>query len=679
MAVNENVVEIANGIYWVGGGGLEGNLRCNPYLLIDGDEAVLFDPGSVLDFSAVYANIRSLIDPAKIKYVVLHHQDPDLCSSVPLLEKAGLSFTIVTHWRSRMIIDYYGVDSSYYIVNEHDLRLELSSGRLIRFIQTPYLHFPGAIMSYDSFTKTMLTSDLFGAFPGEDNGLYAGPGYLESMKMFHEHYMPSNDILRPVMEVLLRMDIDILAPQHGRVIKENIKEHIIALRDLDCGSFLAPIRKDLAVSGGYASVYSKILQRYAALFGTREVEDAIEGLDIQLDQTNYNVVDYNYTGNLLWDEMFEHIQARKGINWIMVIEPLVRKITVEYDLPLPRTFEASLQKTKSELSKINAENERLAEINRSLNDGLEATRNQLIRCPETGLYNQEFFSSYLVNEFNLKDWRQNTANPGIIMLSVDNFGRIQQNYGYAEMNNALRTLTYILKEISPENSVIFKLNGAEFVCYLPDTTRDQAILLAEAQRSSIEKSAKFIEPLTVSVGLATANEFLTNDGEPSGGLDYLFEIAESRVQLAKKLGMNRVCHTSEQLAAKEIVAKILLADTDMMNIKALSSLLENERYQVFPVTNGVKAAEIAEKEDPDVVIAEVMLPQIDGFMLREKLQMYSHTKDALFILISNVKTEATVKRAQGLGIMHYFQKPFLLPELLGLVKYHIKGKRKNDR
>jgi len=677
--MNENVVEIADGIYWVGGGGLEGNLRCNPYLLIDGDEAVLFDPGSVLDFSAVYANIRSLIDPAKIKYVVLHHQDPDLCSSVPLLEKAGLSFVIVTHWRSRMLIDYYGIRSAYYIVNEHDLRLKLSSGRLIRFVQTPYLHFPGAIISYDSSTKTMFTSDLFGAFPGDNNDLYAGPDYLEKMKMFHEHYMPSNDILRPVMEILLQMNIDILAPQHGCVIKDNIKEHIRALRDLDCGSFLTPIRKELNSYGGYAAVASQILQRYAALFGQKEVDEAIAGLDIKIDGPNYNVIDYNYTGNMLWDIMFEHIQAHKGIDWIMVIEPLVRKIAAEYDLPVPRIFEASLQKTKAELSKINAENERLAEINRSLNDGLEATRNQLFRCPETGLYNQDFFSSYLVNEVNLKDWRQNTANPGIIMLSVDNFGRIQHNYGSGEMTNALRSLTYILKDISPENSVIFKLNGAEFVCYLPDTTKDQIISLAEAQRSSIERSAKFIEPLTVSVGLATANELLTNEGELSGGLDYLFEIAESRVQLAKKLGMNRVCHASEFIDDPETVAKVLLADTDMLNISALSSLLENQNYQVYSATNGIKAAEIAEREDPDIVIAEVMLPQIDGFMLREKLQMYSHTKDALFILVSSVKTEATIKRAQGLGIMHYFQKPFLLTELLGLVKYHIKGKQKNDR
>ena len=45
--------KIAEGIYWVGGIGQDGGLHCNPYLIIDGEEAVLIDPGSVLDFDYV--------------------------------------------------------------------------------------------------------------------------------------------------------------------------------------------------------------------------------------------------------------------------------------------------------------------------------------------------------------------------------------------------------------------------------------------------------------------------------------------------------------------------------------------------------------------------------------------------------------------------------------------------
>jgi flavorubredoxin len=50
---NARVVEIAKNIYWVGGKGQQDGLYCNPYLLVDEEEAVLIDPGSVLDFADV--------------------------------------------------------------------------------------------------------------------------------------------------------------------------------------------------------------------------------------------------------------------------------------------------------------------------------------------------------------------------------------------------------------------------------------------------------------------------------------------------------------------------------------------------------------------------------------------------------------------------------------------------
>ena len=126
--------KIANGIYWVGGSGQDGGLHCNPYLLVDGEEAVLIDPGSVLDFEYVFENVCSIVPLEKIKYVVLHHQDPDFCASVPLFEQKGAQFTIATHWRTQTLVKYYGIKSPYYIVNEHDYALTLGSGRVLRLL-----------------------------------------------------------------------------------------------------------------------------------------------------------------------------------------------------------------------------------------------------------------------------------------------------------------------------------------------------------------------------------------------------------------------------------------------------------------------------------------------------------------------------------------------------------------
>lgn len=289
---HSRVAEIARDIYWVGGAGQDGGLHCNPYLLVDGEEAVLIDPGSVLDFEYVYENVCAIVPLEQIKYCILHHQDPDFCAAVPLFEKKGARFQIVTHWRTQTLVKYYGVASPYYIVNEHDNRLTLQSGRKLEFVSTPYLHFPGAITTYDHNSKTLFSSDLFGAFSYQWS-LYAGDDYIDKMQAFHEHYMPSNDILRPVMEVFLNMDIALIAPQHGSIIKEDIKKHIRALRDLECGAFLAPVRKDLAKSGGYRSIGSMVLKRYASIFDREEVLDVVRELKISLDESSMEITDYD--------------------------------------------------------------------------------------------------------------------------------------------------------------------------------------------------------------------------------------------------------------------------------------------------------------------------------------------------------------------------------------------------
>lgn len=207
--------EIADSIFWVGARGEDDNLTCNPYLIRNGTQSILIDPGSVLDFEIVLKNITMLVSLSDISFIILQHQDPDLASSVTLFEKAGVKAHIATHWRTSVLVKYYGITSPFYIVNNNNFSLPPGVYDSLRFIQSPYLHFPGAIITLDQKSQTLFSSDLFGAFTmhkGVDE-LFADESYLEAMKSFHEHYMPGNDILRPVMEILLTLNIQRIAPQ----------------------------------------------------------------------------------------------------------------------------------------------------------------------------------------------------------------------------------------------------------------------------------------------------------------------------------------------------------------------------------------------------------------------------------------------------------------------------------
>jgi len=237
---SSKAVEITDGVYWVGYNEGDSGLRCNPYLIVEDDEAMLIEPGSVPHFPYVYKKVKEVVDPKKINRILATHQDPDLCASIPIFKNKiqNPDLTIITHTRASVLITHYGAELPYYLVDQNHWRYEMSSGRALRFIFTPYLHFPGSFVSYDEQTKTLFSGDLFGAFTFEWN-LYAGEGYVEALKAFHENYMPSNDILSHSMKKLEKLDIERIAPQHGSVIpRPMVAEVITCLKELECGDYL---------------------------------------------------------------------------------------------------------------------------------------------------------------------------------------------------------------------------------------------------------------------------------------------------------------------------------------------------------------------------------------------------------------------------------------------------------
>jgi flavorubredoxin len=76
-------ISIAQNIYWVGMYLENDPFQCHPYFIENGDESILIDPGSMLEFDETIRKVKSICDLSCIKYIILHHQDPDLCAAVP--------------------------------------------------------------------------------------------------------------------------------------------------------------------------------------------------------------------------------------------------------------------------------------------------------------------------------------------------------------------------------------------------------------------------------------------------------------------------------------------------------------------------------------------------------------------------------------------------------------------
>ena len=536
---------------------------------------------------------------------------------------------------------------------------------------TPYLHFPGAFTSYDYQSRILFSSDLFGAFSYEWS-LYAKGDYIEKMKTFHEHYMPANSIIRPVMELFLGMEINMIAPQHGSIIKENIIAHIKELRDLECGTLLNPIKRDLAKSGGYMAICSTVLKRLGSIFNQESVRELVADLDLTLDD-NLNITDYNVTGDVLWNMIFERILARKGTTWLMVIEPLTETLAKEYDIPMPEVFSSHIKKAEEEASSLNEQNRMLKEINNRLEISIQESQNKLIRCDITGLYNFSFFKNYLASEINSILIDSSGQNPGLIIISLDNIERIEYLYGHDEVEEIQRNVVFLLESLKTGNDIFFKLQGVVFACYLPQTSKEAAQAFAEKIRNTIVASEKFIEKITASIGLALLSEIHATAEHSENPAEGFYNVAAMRARIARNMGRNIVCSQSSMVDYQENIGKILIVDSDEISVDVLKTALENINYQVVTASDGQAGVRIATEDEPLLIISEVMIPKMDGFLFREEMLADSNTSKIPFIYLSYLKNDESVLRASDLGVEHYFKKPFMLSELMGVIQNKIKG------
>ncbi|BAF72771.1 ATP-binding protein [Sulfurovum sp. NBC37-1] len=238
-------VKIAKYIYWVGMYLENDPFQCHPYFIENGNESILIDPGSMLEFEAVVRKVNTISSMKNIKYIILHHQDPDLAAAVPQMEKLidRSDLLVITHSRMVPLVKHYLIKSNYYEIDKHDH--QLVSGNLhLQFITTPYCHSPGAFVTYEPSTKTLFSGDIFGGIE-ESWEFFAGDDYFEKAKPFHAEYMPSRDIFNYSLSKIEKLDLNLIAPQHGSIIqKEKITDLIEQMKGLECGLYIEREYKD---------------------------------------------------------------------------------------------------------------------------------------------------------------------------------------------------------------------------------------------------------------------------------------------------------------------------------------------------------------------------------------------------------------------------------------------------
>ena len=590
QADTDHAVQIAERVWWVGHVLPDDVFQCHVYLLEQGQDSVLLDPGSKLTFAGTLRKIEEVVPFTHIRYFVCHHQDPDIAAALPLIDEMieRDDAVIVTHWRSRALLKHYDLKLPYRLVEEHDWRLPLQD-RELQFIFTPYAHFPGAFCTFDPRTGVLFSSDLFGGFTDKPSLIAADESYFEAVRPFHEHYMPSRDILDFAISQIAQHPLRLIEPQHGSIIPPELVPFMIdRLRHLDCGIYLyargnTDIRRLSRLNETLRDItrtmllyrdFREIAERLFEVVRRNLPADRIDYYALLEDGSVLTLARENrfvgvvgqapaHIDQLLgctageWQALHRERAAMRlhelyegpfcsrpgGSTGLILTLPLFAPSSgrmeglAEIHLPelttLPEEMILVVQQLTTPLQ--------VALEREVIYRGIEAERQRAyersIHDPLTGLFTRVYMHDAVERQIRIDDRTPETALAAV-MIDVDHFKQINDTHGHAAGDAVLRNLGEIVLQHCRAGDIPVRFGGEELVVFLTGSGAADAPVFAERLRGEIAAACPVIDgggpglAVTASLGVA-----LRRRGDT---LEALLARADRALYQAKEEGRNRV-------------------------------------------------------------------------------------------------------------------------------------------
>jgi len=149
----------------------------------------------------------------------------------------------------------------------------------------------------------------------------------------------------------------------------------------------------------------------------------------------------------------------------------------------------------------------------------------------TNIYNRRYFNNTLKHEITSCEKHNNSLS--LIMIDIDNFKRVNDNYGHDTGDYVLKQMCAIIKANLRRSDVFARLGGEEFVIVTPRTNIKDAKFIAEKVRKVVEEyKFQYVENITISLGVT---EFIKGDNS-----DNIYKRSDIALYKAKTSGKNRV-------------------------------------------------------------------------------------------------------------------------------------------
>lgn len=121
--------------------------------------------------------------------------------------------------------------------------------------------------------------------------------------------------------------------------------------------------------------------------------------------------------------------------------------------------------------------------------------------------------------------------------------------------------------------------------------------------------------------------------------------------------------------------KILVAEDDKFLLKAFKDKLEREGFIVIVAVDGAETIKTLEKEKPDILLLDLVMPVKDGFEVLQEMRLDSKLKKIPTIILSNLGQDSDIKRGIELGAVDYLIKAdFTIGDVVKKIKEHLAKK-----
>ena len=261
------VKKVTDDLYWIGGSDrrlalfenvypIPRGVSYNSYVLLD-EKTVLLDTVDASISGLFFENLEYVLNGRTLDYLIVNHMEPDHCAVIGDVVRRYPDVKLVCHAKTvPMLKQFFNfpVEDRTVIVKEMDT---LCTGKhTFAFVMAPMVHWPEAMVSYDTVDKILFSADGFGTFGAINGNLFADEvnferDWLDDARRYFINIVGKYGVqVQNLLKKAATLEIKMICPLHGPVWRENLGWFI---EKYDTWSSYKP--EDQAVMIAYASIY----------------------------------------------------------------------------------------------------------------------------------------------------------------------------------------------------------------------------------------------------------------------------------------------------------------------------------------------------------------------------------------------------------------------------------------